>query len=189
MHGTVPSNTIAFITRTQFLIVLFVLICSCSESIDSSVVSTEKLDGRWELIAVFKDGVQITDTLGTGELHSVKFAHVQRTFTLMTDSGLYIHVYKDEEFFRQSKVTRPRVIDFKKENGQWTSIEYFLIGNELTNEQKFTLFPYPFDILDDNGPVLHYSWVNKKVLEITNQKLILEFDGKEHHYMKIQNSG
>ena len=158
----------------------------CNSRVENPVIDKELLGGRWELVGVFQDAVQITDTIGSGKLLSSKNDHVQMTHTLSTDSGLYTYTYIDDNLVN-SKVSLPLVLDIEISQDYATSKQYFLIGSQMTKEQEFVIVPDTFQIKYDHGAFLHYSWADVEIKQIDAESLALIMFGKDYHYKKLGN--
>jgi len=165
---------------------LLIALSGCGPPVGTNETVISNLLGRWELTGVYKDGIQITDTIGSSILKSIKLDHPIYSHTLITDSGTYVHRYHGDKVSNY-KLDIPYITEYLIQPSASASVQYFLGPDGLTAEQKFVMFPDTFQLKNKRGFVLQYGHTDIKILEFTKKYLVLIRNGKELHYVKYEN--
>lgn len=142
------------------------------------------LHGRWEYIGKYKEADFYPDTIsrGSGNRHNEAY----QLYNILSDSGLYQHYYADDRVSLK-RLPNPWVVEYNTQAENFTSNNYFFDPDkDYTNEKK--MFQSNFRIEIQDKPYLAYGVSKIPILELTNDKLVIQANGYNKHYKKHGNS-
>ena len=173
----------------SIVLVLIIALESCGQNTDSI---SQYLDGKWEWVGFYKNDHPLYDTLYTAIDH--KFQPEQsdlKYIFIWTDSGTYVHHYKNHELIGIELSSKSRISEFNLSDKQSGKVfDYEIDSSKYDGEDPSFKASAQNFIIEGKTIIFHDSNISTKVIveKITEDELILKFeDGKTSRFIKYNN--